>query len=399
MAQTTNKYQIIQKVSATDTLLLHPETEAEAVLYKNTASQLSASNIQSAVDEVAAKVKTINEGGVVTGIKGNAESVYRKGQVNLTPANIGAESAGAVSSHNTNTSSHSDMRTAITTAQSKADSAYALAEGRIKAVSFDTVSAMTTALKNAANTEYKVGDNIYIKSEESPDYWISGILENNTGAYGYFEISELETAKVDLTDYQKKTDSALATNSKSITGAINEIKETSGSAANTAQANADLISEIVNGTTKVAEADHAINADNANHADNAQTADTAANAQNADNATYAQNADNANYANVAAIAEKLGESITLSVNIKSGKKSNGSTDIIATGSESFDGSGNADIQVELGDSGVTAGTYSAVQVNSKGIAVAGGQMLEIGISGQTMPGASLATGGLFFKLI
>lgn len=68
-------------------------------------------------------------------------------------------------------------------------------------------------------------------------------------------------------------------------------------------------------------------------------------------------------------------------------------------SQSIDGSANKTISVTLGDSGVTAGTYSAVQVNAKGIAVAGGQMIEIGGASQTEPSATLATGGLFFKQI
>ena len=65
----------------------------------------------------------------------------------------------------------------------------------------------------------------------------------------------------------------------------------------------------------------------------------------------------------------------------------------------MDGSANKTVSVTLGDSGVAAGTYSAVQVNAKGIAVAGGQMIEIGTSGQTAPSATLATGGLFFKVV
>ena len=40
MAQTTNKFQIIQKVSAEDTVLIHPETEAEVVKYSGTAAGL-----------------------------------------------------------------------------------------------------------------------------------------------------------------------------------------------------------------------------------------------------------------------------------------------------------------------------------------------------------------------
>ena len=52
MAQTTNKFQIIQKVSAEDTILIHPETEAEVVKYSGTAAGISAENVQGAIDEV-----------------------------------------------------------------------------------------------------------------------------------------------------------------------------------------------------------------------------------------------------------------------------------------------------------------------------------------------------------
>ena len=53
MAQTKNKYQIIQKVSEQDTILLHPETEAGVVEYDNTQSGLSATTIQGAIDELS----------------------------------------------------------------------------------------------------------------------------------------------------------------------------------------------------------------------------------------------------------------------------------------------------------------------------------------------------------
>ena len=54
---------------------------------------------------------------------------------------------------------------------------------------------------------------------------------------------------------------------------------------------------------------------------------------------------------------------------------------------------------DLANSGVTAGTYSAVSVNNKGIVTAGAQMIEVGTSGQTTPSSSLAVGGIFFKQI
>lgn len=53
---------------------------------------------------------------------------------------------------------------------------------------------------------------------------------------------------------------------------------------------------------------------------------------------------------------------------------------------------------DLPNSGVTAGVYSAVQVNAKGVVTAGNQMIEWGVAGQTTPSATLAIGGLFFEL-
>lgn len=369
MAQITNKFQIIQKVSAEDTVLIHPETEAEIVKYDGKTAGISAENVQGAIDEVYEQVKGISGGGIVTGVKGEKETDYRKGNVNITATNIGAEPSGTVNSHNTSGTAHSDIRNSVTKAQNRADSAYVLAEGRAKAVSFDTQAAMTTALKAAAKTDYKVGDNIFIKALDTPDYWVSKVLDDNTGIYGYFEISALESQKVDLTGYQQKTDNSLTTTAKTIVGAIGEVKVTADGANSKATANATEIADIKSGSTKVGVA---IKADSTTKADTATMATSAG---------------------------KWSAARTIGVSVGSGVKKDGSTAINGTGSQSVDGSANKTISVTLGDSGVTAGTYSAVQVNAKGIAVAGGQMIEIGTSGQDTPSASLATGGLFFKIV
>lgn len=63
------------------------------------------------------------------------------------------------------------------------------------------------------------------------------------------------------------------------------------------------------------------------------------------------------------------------------------------------GSGKTSITLTLANSGVTAGSYSVVTVNSKGLVTAGAQLIEVGTTGQTTPSASLAVGGLFFKEI
>lgn len=71
----------------------------------------------------------------------------------------------------------------------------------------------------------------------------------------------------------------------------------------------------------------------------------------------------------------------------------------ATGNTTFDGSADKSIAVTLANTGVTAGTYSAVAVDAKGRVTAGSQIIEWGTSGQTTPSANLAVGGLFFMLV
>ena len=63
------------------------------------------------------------------------------------------------------------------------------------------------------------------------------------------------------------------------------------------------------------------------------------------------------------------------------------------------GSGKTSIKVTLANTGVAAGSYSAVTVNEKGLVTAGAQLIEVGGTNQTKPSASLAIGGLFFEEI
>lgn len=70
----------------------------------------------------------------------------------------------------------------------------------------------------------------------------------------------------------------------------------------------------------------------------------------------------------------------------------------ASGSTTFDGSANKTITLTLGSIG-TAGTYSVVTTDSKGRVISGGQVIEVGTSGQKTPSAALAVGGIFYKEI
>lgn len=57
------------------------------------------------------------------------------------------------------------------------------------------------------------------------------------------------------------------------------------------------------------------------------------------------------------------------------------------------------INSTLPNTGVPAGTYSAVSVDEKGRVTAGSQIIEWGTSGQSVPSNNLAVGGLFFALV
>ena len=378
--------QITQYQSNGTLLILHPETISEIVNYTDN-KVIGATNVQSALDILAQAKK---------------------------------DTESSISTINTN----------VSNAQSKADSAFSLAgeaksiaEGKSKAFVYNTYTDMVDDLLSASNTKFKIGDNLLIVQTNVPDYWVRSIgdksatisteevsgttgnkgqdlsgtgeniyyegtisttissnynsvvvksvlplsasatiysynsstgaiklkiksatenahvtvtlkctTEENVAEYGYYNISILETQKVDLTDYQTKTlDTSVTING-----------ETKTTVNDSLTAIANYISGLKSGTNVV---------EKANKANQLVTART----------------------------------ISLSGD--------------ATGSISFDGSSNKTLNVTLANSGVTAGTYSVVTVDAKGRATSGGQIIEVGGASQTTPSASLAVGGIFFKVI
>ena len=378
--------QITQYQSNGTLLILHPETIAEIVNYTDN-KVIGATNVQTALDILAQTKK---------------------------------DTESSISTINTN----------VSNAQSKADSAFSLAgeaksiaEGKSKAFVYNTYTDMVDDLLSASNTKFKIGDNLLIVQTNVPDYWVRSIgdksatisteevsgttgnkgqdlsgtgeniyyegtisttisanyssvsvksvkpitasatissynssagaielkiksvrpnesvqvtlnctTEENVADYGYYNISILETQKVDLTDYQTKTlDTSVTING-----------ETKTTVNDSLTAIANYISGLKSGTNVV---------EKANKANQLVTART----------------------------------ITLSGD--------------ATGNISFDGSSNKTLSVTLANSGVTAGTYSVVTVDAKGRATSGGQIIEVGGASQTTPSASLAVGGIFFKVI
>ena len=259
------------------------------------------------------------------------------GDVTITLAKLGtvAITQDQVNQINTNKSN-------ITKAQNRADAAYSLAQGRSRGVSFETVDSMKEALKSASNSEYKVGDQLFIKATNVPDYWISGILSTNTGETGYYEIAELETQKVDLSNYATKEEVA----------AVQEEAEAAQTAANQAQS----------------------------------TADTAKSTANTANSTATANKTSITNITNGTTAVGKANQLTNSRNIKLTGD--------ATGSAAFNGSADASINVTLSNTGVAAGVYSAVQVDAKGRVLKGQQMVAFATSMSDTTLNNLAIGGI-----
>lgn len=445
------KTQVTQLVNTADGLKLqqyYPETTAEVTNIK-AIDGVTGTNVQQALESIQGNINDITGGGTVTnvnGVKGAVniaegtnigvtvsgqnitistpaeENVINEVQLNgtkitptgkkvnvqVTKSTVGLSNVNNVAITQTQVDQIGTNTENITKAQTKADQAYALAEGRSSAYSFATYNAMVTSLKTAPKNQYRIGDSLYIKEDGVLDYWVSDILSTNTGTYGYYELLPLE-GKVDLTDYQTKdlvtpinVGGTTKTTVESALQAINTLAGTNKTdiqsldgALGTVQEN---VTKILNGETEVPKATEATKATNVNLKATVTTDTTNGDKVSIGAGTGTKAEFNVVNAKKSASSDKLATARKITVNVNSGKKSDNSTNISGTGNATFDGSADKSINVELGASGVTAGAYSAVQVNAKGIVTGGGSIVEFD-TGTGQPSTNLAVGGLFFKII
>lgn len=160
------------------------------------------------------------------------------------------------------------------------------------------------------------------------------------------EISAIKTT------YQTKTDNTLETTSKTVVGAINEVKGTADSSLSKANANATEISNIKNGTTKVKKA---------------ETADKDANKLTVGNGTTSVQFDGS-----------AAKNVTLGTSDFSASETSGT------------------LSVGLSNTGVAAGTYTALAVNAKGRVTAGGRAIAFIGKDDPIP-SDVMVNGLIFR--
>lgn len=275
----------------------------------NAIEGLDAKNVQ----EALVKIKDIADNGGVTGVKGSAETSYRKGDVNISPANIGLG----------NVTNHAQVkRTEMGVANGVATLG---ADGKVPSGQLPSYVDDVLEYENKASLPAK-GETgkIYVAKDTNLTYRWSGSA--------YVEISaSLALGETSSTAYAGDKGKALAVRVTAVEGK--------------ASTNESNVSSVGSRVT------------------------------NLENGTKA-----------AGKATKLATARKISI---SGD---------ASGSTDFDGSADKTITLTLANSGVAAGTYSAVAVDAKGRVTAGSQIVEWGAKGQTEPSANLAVGGLFFML-
>ena len=457
---------------------LLPETSAEHVTFADKQGKYTSANVEDALAEVMDIAKT----GGVTGVKGDAETAYRKGNVNITKANIGLDQADntadldkpisnaqaekneeleseirGVGTVITNHKNDKDNPHSVTKAQiglgnvdNTADvdkivkeagkatndgagnnivDTYASKQyvqeglaGKSRSIAFADYQAFVTAVNGYSNTTLKVSDNVFVKTLGVPDMWVTAVnSEKATYTYtndqaiinalnttngltvGYYAFSQLETTKVDLTNYQQKTDDSLNTTNKTVVGAINEVKGTADNALSKANTNATEISQIKDGTTKVKKAEHANAADNATNVTTningkAISSIFETNGTTAKEATHAGKATSADKATQADSASKVANSLTFSGQNAQGTEStigfNGSQaqEVAFNGDDFVATKGNA-FEVSIAPSGVTAGTYNNVTVDEKG-RVTGGENKGYATTAQVNAKYTKPSGGI-----
>lgn len=444
--------QVTQLVNTADGLKLqqyYPETTAEVTNIKAIAG-VTGTNVQQALESIQGNINDITGGGTVTnvnGVKGAVniaegtnigvtvsgqnitistpaeENVINEVQLNgtkitptgkkvnvqVTKATVGLSNVNNVAITQTQVDQIGTNTENITKAQEKADEAYTIAKGKTSSYTFDTYETMVAELKSAPKNKYNVGDNLYIRALNVPDYWVAEQLSTNTGTYGYYDISPLESDKTVLKDYQTKNlvtpinvGGTTKTTVESALQAINTLAGTNKTDIQGLDGALGIVQEnvtkILNGETVVPNAAEATKAKNVDLAVTV-TPDTTNGDKVSIGAGTGKKAEfNVVNAKKSATSDKLATARKITVNVNSGKKSNNTTDILGTGNATFDGSADKSISVELGASGVTAGAYSAVQVNAKGIVTGGGNIVEFD-TGTGQPSTNLAVGGLFFKII
>lgn len=367
----TKKYQITQLQNDNSLLVLHPESDADIINVATGTGNYegSATNVQDALEEVYTMAAT----GGVTGVKGDSEATYRQGNVNITKANIGLGNV-------TNDAQVKGLASGTTNGDLVKFGAdgYTIADAG--------VSVSTTApTSTSTDAQIPTSKAVYTAINSLPQPMI---FKGSLGTGG--TITTLPTASSANNGYVYKviTDGTYASQSAKVGDTfisdgsawvlIPSGDEPSGTVTSVGMTVPTGLS--VSGSPITSSGTLAVTYASG------YSIPTDTN-QTAWSAKYDKPANGIPKTDLeSAVQTSLG---------KADSALQGNQTITLSGDAS--GSGATSIAVTLANSGVTAGTYSAIQVNAKGLATQGGQIIEVGTTGQSTPSATLVVGGVFFK--
>ena len=419
MANEIKKYKITQ-LQEDDTLLeLHPESDADIINVKKGSDAYpgNATNVQKALEEMYGMA--VESG--VTGVKGNAESTYRKGNVNLTPANIGAQPAFTDGSATIASESNGVVTIKVGVNQTS---------GKIANSSGSDITLGTAAKKGVATSISSSSTDNDLATAKAVNDAITSlpspmVFKGSLGTGG--TITTLPTASAANEGYTYKviTAGTYAGQAAGV-GDLFICGKPEGSSSYSwilipagDEPEGTVTSVGVSVPTGFSVSNTPITSSGTiaiTFASGYSLPTTAK--QNAWDAKYNKPSDGIPKTDLAsAVQTSLGKADTAyqkpsggipktdlasAVQTSLGKADSAVQSITATGDatgKATVSSGAASIGLTLKASGVSAGTYSAVTVNTKGIVTAGAQMIEVGVAGQSAPSANLAVGGIFFKQI
>lgn len=448
MASNAQKYRINRVVDAEGNIVpVHPETDAGQVLYENAALGNDIKNVDDALGALADLATSSG----VTGVKGAAESTYRKGNVNLTPANIGAVASNSAIAGGTFTKVTVDTKGLVTggsqatlddipdgatrklsnyipTSQKGANGGVASLDSTGKVPASQLPSYVDDVLEYENLSGFPTtgsAGKIYIDKQTNKTYRWSGS--------GYTEISaSLALGETSSSAYAGDKGKKNADDIAGLTNTIEEIirGDTNVGVAEDANALGGVAADqyakltdipedkllIVNGTVSEFNPNATLTLDKTNEEIFTAVEDgkvpvlriTTTKDSKLFDLFIAQKESSSIKFNYCTVSYEyyayVNQAGTLSVGTSYGigaVRTSGSGPIASFASSYgyLDVTKRAMQNSDLPDSGVTAGSYSAVQVNSKGVVTAGGNSIEWGTSGQTAPSDSLMVGGLFFELV
>lgn len=385
------KYKITQLQNDDSLLELHPETDADIVnvtkgssAYKGTAT-----NVQDALEECYDLAST----GGVTGVKGNAESNYRTGNVNLTPANIGAEEAFTDGSATIATESNGIVTIKAGVTQTS---------GSIENSTASNIVLGAAAKKGVATSIGSSASDDNLATEKAVKDALDGlpspmVFKGSLGTGG--TITTLPTAAASNVGFTYKviTDGTYAGTAAKVGDLFICAKTGTSTYEWTLIPSGDEPSGTV--TSVGMTVPTGLSVAGSPITSSGTLAVTFASGYSIPTTTK-QGQWDAKYDKPSGGIPKT--DLTTAVQTSLGKADSSVQSITVTGAatgSSSVSSGTATVNLTLANSGVTAGTYSAVTVNSKGLVTAGAQMIEVGVTSQTTPSESLAVGGIFFKEI